>query len=265
VLRNAASIARHPGWALEFGTALSLASHGPLGFAAVSAATPGEGFQVLAEFAPIRAPFLGFAAEQVDQQLLLRVDSNRYDLGDLELPAIEIVLQVARGYVGAVCGDDAVDTTCYFARPRPPHARSFVLGQRLSWVFGAAFNGLAVPASLRGLPCPLHDEKTYRAALLRCHEALDAVLSPDDVVGRSSHWLAAHFDEFAAGRGAPRQPRLEELARGPVHRATYAGAPARRWRHQFHGAACRATASDRVPAARRCALYGRRDRGTARR
>ncbi len=213
VLRNAAKLARRPAWALEFGAALSLASHGPLGFAAVSAATLGDGFRVLAEFAPIRAPFLGFAAEQVGQQLLLRVDTSGYDLGDLELPMLEIVLQVARAYVDAVCGEDAVDTTLYFARPRPAHARSYAIGRRLSCVFDAAFNGVAVPASLAGLPCPLHDEKTYRAALLRCREALDAVLSPDDVIARASHWFATHFDEIAAGRETSRQPRLRELAR----------------------------------------------------
>jgi AraC-like DNA-binding protein len=212
VLRNAARIAGHPGWAVEFGAALSLASHGPLGFAAVSAATLGEGLEVLAEFAPIRAPFFGFALEQVGQQLRLRVDAGRYDLGDLELPIIEIVLQVARAYVDAVCGAGAVDTTLYVARPRPAHAKSYVTGGRLTCVFDAVFHGVAVPASVRGLPCPLHDEKTYRAALLRCHEALDAVLNPDDVVARSSHWLAAHFDEVVAGRAAPRQPRLEDLA-----------------------------------------------------
>ena len=213
VLRNAAGLARRPAWAFEFGAALSLASHGPLGFAAVSAATLGEGLRVLAEFAPIRAPFLGFAAEQVGQQLLLRIDTSRYELGDLELPMLEIVLQVARAYVDAVCGEGAVDTTLYFARPRPAHARCYAVGRRLSCVFDGAFNGVAVPASLGGLPCPLHDEKTYRAALLRCREALDAVLSPDDVIARASHWLAAHFDEIAAGRGTSRQPRLEELAR----------------------------------------------------
>ena len=212
VLRNAATLAGRPGWAFEFGAALGLASHGPLGFAAVSAATLGEGLEVLAEFAPIRAPFLGFAAEHSGGQLRLRVDAGLYELGDLELPMVEIVLQVARTYVDAVCGADAVDTTLHFARPRPAHARSYAVGRRVTRVFGADFDGITVPASLRSLPCPLHDEKTYRAALLRCREALDAVLSPDDVVTRSNHWLAAHFDEIVTGGGAPRQPRLEELA-----------------------------------------------------
>lgn len=213
VLRNAAAVAGRPDWAFEFGGALSLASHGPLGFAAVSAATLGEGLHVLAEFAPIRAPYLGFAVAQAGQQLQLRVDTGRYRLGDLELPIVEIVLQVARTYVDAVCGAGVVDMTLHFARSRPSHARCYAAGRRLTCAFDAAFDGIGVPASLRGLPCPLHDERTFRAALLRCHEALDAVLSPDDVVTRSSHWLAARFEEIATSRGTPRQPRLDELAR----------------------------------------------------
>lgn len=60
-------------------------------------------------------------------------------------------------------------------------------------MFGAGFNGLALPVALRALPSPLHDEKIYRSSLSHCREALAGILAEGDVVARATHWLAAHF------------------------------------------------------------------------
>jgi len=212
VLRNAMDLAGRPDWALDFGRQLSISAHGPLGFAALSAPTLGEGLDVLGRFARIRAPYLGFATVQTDRQLRLVFDTGLYPLGRLELPVTEILLQIGKAYVDAVCGPDAVETTLHVALPRPRHAKTYSSHLRAPCVFNADFSGIALPASLKGLPCPMHDEGTYRASLLRCREALDAVLSPDDVVARAAHWLAAHFDQIAADSSPPAQPRFEQLA-----------------------------------------------------
>jgi len=212
VFRNAMQLNERPDWALEFGRQLDVHSHGPVGFAALSAPTLGEGLEVLSRFARIRAPYLNVESLRTDQHLILKVDTSFYPLESLELPFIEILLQVASSFAEAVLGQSAVDTVLWIAQPPPPHAALYPQYFHARYEFNAAFNGVLLPASLRALPCPLHDEKTYHAALARCREALDAVLSPDDVVARASHWLAAHFDQVAArGHGAG-QPRLEQLA-----------------------------------------------------
>jgi len=212
VLRNAMDLAGRPDWALDFGQQLGVSAHGPLGFAALSAPTLGEGLAVLARFARIRAPYLGFASLQADRQLRLTFDTSLHPLGRLELPIVEILLQIGKAYVDAVCGRDAVETTLHVRLPPPRHAKMYATHLRSPCVFDAEFNGIVLPASLKGLPCPMHDEGTYRASLLRCREALDAVLSPDDVVARAAHWLAAHFDQIAADGVPPAQPRFVRLA-----------------------------------------------------
>ncbi len=212
VLRNVMEMAGRPDWALDFGRQLGVSAHGPLGFAALSAPTLGEGLEVLARFARIRAPYLGFASVETDRHLRLTFDTRLYPLGALELPIVEILLQVGTSYVDAVCGRDAVETTLHVGLPRPRHAKMYATHLRSPCVFNAGWSGIELPASLKGLPCPMHDEGTYRASLLRCRDALDAVLSPDDVVARAAHWLAAHFDQMAADGQAPAQPRFERLA-----------------------------------------------------
>jgi AraC-like DNA-binding protein len=212
VFRNAMQLSGRPDWALEFGRQLDIHSHGPLGFAALSAPTLGEGLDVLGQFSRIRSPYLNVESLRTDQHLILKIDTRLYPLGSLELPLIEILLQVATSFAEAVLGQSAVDTVLWIAQPPPPHAPLYAQYFHARYEFNASFNGVLLPASLKALPCPLHDEKTYHAALARCRESLDAVLSPDDVAARASHWLAAHFDQIEARGHAASQPRLEQLA-----------------------------------------------------
>jgi AraC-like DNA-binding protein len=212
VLRNARVLAAHDDWALDFGRQLSINSHGPLGFAAMSAPTLGTGIETLAEFSRIRAPYVGFSAIEQDRQLILQFNTESYPLGDLAVPLVEILQQIALSYSRAVLGEDNADATLCFAYSERGHASRYrrAFGNRCA--FSAGFNGIALPAALKALPCPLHDEKIYRSSLSRCREALARVLAEGDVVARAAHWLAAHFEQIATNRKFTSQPRLEQLA-----------------------------------------------------
>ena len=74
-----------PDWALEFGRQLNIHSHGPLGFAALSAPTLGEGLDVLAQFARIRSPYVNVESLRTDQHLVLKFDTGLYPLEPHEL------------------------------------------------------------------------------------------------------------------------------------------------------------------------------------
>jgi AraC-like DNA-binding protein len=212
VLRNARVLAGRADWALDFGRRLNINSHGPLGFAAISAATLGEGIETLGAFARMRSPYVGFNAVEQDRQLVLRFDTSSYPLGDLEVPLVEILQQVALSYVRAVMGEGNSDATLCFAYPARGHVSLYREAFASRCEFSAGFNGIALPSALKALPCPLHDEKIFRSSLSRCREALTAVLAERDVVARASHWLAAHFERIATDRKFTSQPRLEQLA-----------------------------------------------------
>jgi AraC-like DNA-binding protein len=212
VLRNARALAARADWALDFGRRLDINSHGPLGFASISAPTLGEGIDTLAAFARIRAPYIHVAVAEDERRLMLRYDTGQYPLDDLEIPLTEVLQRVAVSYVRAVLGEDNADATLCFAYAARGNASRYraAFGHRCE--FGAGFSGIALPAALKALPCPLHDERIYRSSLSRCREALVAVLGTEDVVARATHWLAAHFEQIATNRRLTSLPRLEQLA-----------------------------------------------------
>lgn len=212
VFRNARALSGRADWALDFGRQLNITSHGPLGFAALSAPTLGDGVDVLGKFARIRAPYLQFATRQIGQDFVLQIDSSAYPLADLELPLIEIVLQIANTYAEAVLGRQVASARLLIAQPAPAHAARYAEYFPYACQFAAPINALVLPASLRQMPCPLYDERTYQGSLSRCREALDNLLRPDDLRQRVEHWLSAHFEPLLAAGEVVSQPHLNDLA-----------------------------------------------------
>jgi AraC-like DNA-binding protein len=212
VLRNARDVASHESWALDFGRRLSISSHGPMGFAALSAPTLSQSIETIAMFARTRAPYVGFSVKETGRQLILRFDLGKYPLGDLEVPMIEILQQVVLSYIQALLGKENGDPVLCFPYASHGYAARYreSFGSRCE--FSAGFAGLALSMNLAALPCPLHDEKIYRSSLSGCREALEGILEKGDVVLRASHWLAAHFEQIASNRTFTSLPRLAQLA-----------------------------------------------------
>ena len=212
VFRNAMGLTRQPHWGIEFGKLLNISSHGPLGFAALSAPTLGEGLQVLAHFARIRAPYLSFSVSETAEHLTFGLRSDIYPLGELEVPLIEIVLQIACSYVEAVLADRIGEAVAMLSFAPPTDQASYRANYPVQCVFSASATGFAIPLALSRLECPLQDEKTYRASVLRCSEALDRLLAPADIVLRAEHWLAEQFESLGSAQSARSLPSLEQLA-----------------------------------------------------
>ncbi len=204
------------GWALGFGRRLHVNSHGPLGFAALTAPTMGDGLDVLAGFARIRAPYFEFQGRETDGWYALDVLPTAAVPDELRAPLIDIVMQIALSLTETVLGAAAEQVAIRLNRPAPEDIDEFQRQYRGTCFFAAPVDALVLPVELRAVPCPLHEETTYRAALAQCREALDKLLTPDDVLARANNWLAIRFDQLLAETNPEGAeiilPRLDDLA-----------------------------------------------------
>ena len=208
---NAMHLDTRKNWALDLAEHLDISSHGPLGFAALSAPTLGEGLDVLAQFANIRAPYLKYQRCEIDQRVALQIEAAT-PLGDLERPMIEIVLHIFQSFVEVVLGHRVSESIVTLQAPPPEHVALYKNYFHALCIFNSSSNAFSVPADLCSLPSLLCDEKSYRIALIRCREALDALLQRDDMCTRVRQLLASHFDQIAAGAQTLTLPRQEAMA-----------------------------------------------------
>lgn len=213
IFSNAMQIAENPAWALELADSLDISSHGPLGFAALSAPTLGDGIDVLAKFARIRAPFMNYRVDQMDDRTALVAELATSGLGPVASPLIELVLHIFQSYVEVVLGHRVSEARVLFASPPPLHEAQCLSYFHAPCTFNAAINAFTIPSDLCLLPSVMHDEKSYRSALITCREMLDALLQPRDISTRLRHLLASHFDQIGAGAKTITLPRQDAAAK----------------------------------------------------
>ena len=212
IFNNAMHLDTRANWALDFGEHLDISSHGPLGFAALSAPTLGDGLDVLAQFARTRAPYIKYQRREIDQRIALQVEAA-CPLGELERPLIEIILYVFQSFVEVVLGQRVSESIVTLQGPPPAHVALYANYFHAPCIFNSSSNAFALPAGLCALPSLLYDERSYRIALIRCREALDALLRRDDMSTRVRHLLASHYDQISAGGLTLTLPRQEDMAK----------------------------------------------------
>ena len=210
VFRNAQQMATRSNWALALGKQLNVNSHGSLGFAAISAPTLGKSLETLANFAQIRAPYLSFGFERLQDRYYFSVEPT-LELGDLEMALGEIVLQIVDSLITVVLGNRGPGIKIMLAYHPPAHAADYSQFFTAPCEFDRDINGVELPLGLCQIPCPLHDEQSYAASLARCHLALAAVIDPTDAVSRVRNLLAAHFEHLETGARNDETPTLETV------------------------------------------------------
>jgi AraC-like DNA-binding protein len=199
-----------PGWSLELGGALDAATHGPVGFAAVSAPTLADGFALVARYAHVRAPHFRFASRRDARRLELRVD-ERVVLPDEErVPLAETLMLSVQKLVELILGRPIHEATFGFAYPPPSYAERYATYFHGSVRFDADHTELSVPAAWLSLECPMADPVMYEASLRKLETLARRLESEEHVVARVEALIAGR----AGGRLA-----LEEVARR-VHLST---------------------------------------------
>ena len=210
LFRNYALYQPSPAWALELGAQFNIASHGPLGFAALSAPTLGAALEIMAIYHPVRTNTLRLATRRQAERFFLTLEDMT---GDPEFATWleEIVFKVLESLLTAILGHPVgPNVIIAFARPVPPHSEALVAGHAAAVRFGAPVSSISIPAIWCQLPSPLHDETVYRANIARCRDILATRDSRSSAAERVWILLDSHF---AGSRRDPLPvPTLEQLA-----------------------------------------------------
>jgi len=213
MLENAQKFSENPNWALELGLELGINSHGPLGFAALSAKTLADGLDVFAQFMKTRAPYVMMHCITTERELSVVFDTSIFDLNHLEIPMVEILTQVLSSYIHAVIGDSPAGMSYSFHHSgdggyKERYAKFF----KAPCSFDRENNAISLPSKYAGYEIPTHDESTFHGAIIKCREALDTLTASGDIVTRVRYLLVSHFDHVAAGQGDATLLRLEKIA-----------------------------------------------------
>ncbi len=183
-----------PGWALEVGSRFDAATHGPLGFAAVSAATIADGLAVVERFAHVRSPYFRFES---------RRDANHYTLAVSEIlrlpdqervPLLEMLMLSAQRLLEAALRRPTNEAAFHFAYDPPAYANRYHDYFHGVVHFHAAQTVLVIPLPWLPLKSPLADPAMYDVSLRKLERLARRLEGDDYFVARVEQLIAAEIE-----------------------------------------------------------------------
>jgi AraC-like DNA-binding protein len=167
-------------WPLRLGRRYSAATHGPLGFAFLSAPTLEEGIAIAERFAHVRIPLFRFESQRRDGDCFSLSVRERSSLPEaLRVPFLTLTMLSLQGLVAAIIGRRLLETRVQFAFARPRDAEICAREFHGSVRFDAPVTAFEMPGSWLGHASPMTDPLSYRTSMQQL-ESLDRRLESDD-------------------------------------------------------------------------------------
>ena len=215
-----------PDWGFRLGQQMSMASHGALGFGAVSAPTIRDGLIFLCRYLPIRASYVRATVEQRGSSLhlLMRHDASMEPFRQRSCETLSLIFQ---SYIESV-GGATTPLVWRFPYPLPHNEASYGLWLQGSFTFDADVFRLEVPGSVAMIASAFRNDAAYQATLAQSEELLSG-LSEESTTEKVRAILAARFaqrveeavpvtevpsaDEVASQLGLSRRTLIRHLKR----------------------------------------------------
>lgn len=206
IIRNIESAGPEPGWSARVGERLHISSHGPLGFAALSAPTLGDALAVMAEYYPVRVSTLCASLDRVGGQLQFTLHDRTGDAW-FSQRTVEPTMRVIQALLETIAGHPVGEyVKISFPWPAPEYTDVLEAVYGAPCVFEADAASISLPASWAHIPSPLYDEGSYRANIAKCRQVIAGLSPSPDAAARVRDLLASHFDRVRLGESAGAAP-----------------------------------------------------------
>jgi AraC-like DNA-binding protein len=200
-------------WTARLGSQFSIAAHGPLGFAALSAPTLGDAMDVMGTLYASRNTAMTAHTYATGTHYVLRIEDVT-GVPDFARWMMEAILKIVEVLLSSILGHPVgKNVLISFMHAPPSDSKRLIEGYDAAVIFDAPENAIAVPLAWRQLPSPLHDESVYRANVIRCRELIAAREQVGSIALAVRNRLCNHFDTqmLYAGQPSP-PPTLEQIA-----------------------------------------------------
>jgi len=174
IVRRFTEFNNEPDWGFSYGSRLGIATHGPLGFGAMSAPTLGAGLELLVRYLPTRTPYTNGEWARSGESLSISFQIDKR-VGEFATRICETLSMVFQSYIESA-GGNASPTLWQFPFSEPSHGSLYSRWINGGYRFDADRLRFEVPGSVCMVVSPFYDELTYRACILQC----DALMPETD-------------------------------------------------------------------------------------
>lgn len=207
LIDDAYALTGQPALGLLVGQRLVVASHGMVGFAAMSSRTVREGLELIARFTRLRTSMFSMVIERAASGIRVRFEENR-PLGALARPVLEAIVFSVANELGPFSGGACRVHRVAFSFEAPEYA---ALARKLFGCevdYGASWTGLEVPPEGLDAPLTTADPEALMATARICERELEEVMASASMRSRVRQLLLNEEGRFPSLSSTARVLRL---------------------------------------------------------
>ncbi|MBV1919308.1 MAG: AraC family transcriptional regulator [Pseudomonadales bacterium] len=196
LIRNVKKYSSTPNWPAIFGAHLGAASHGPVGYATLSAPTVGKAMATFVEWFQIRCETYSGKVIQYDENVEIIISDTTGDwffeemFFECFIRAFEILMQQLLGHA------PKGDTTLHFKTLATDRQKLMEKAYDSQLFFGADTNKLTVPNDIWCQPSRLYDKDSYEFNLRKCQQLRETQDLKSHIDLQIRHIIRKHFEQM---------------------------------------------------------------------
>ncbi len=195
VVRNMAHYSSNPNWPALFGAHLGIASHGPAGFAALSAPTVGKALATFSEYFKLRSEtYSETIIQKNDHVEIIITDTTRDDIFEefyfeAFMRAFEVLIELLIGH------PPTPEIKLHFKTQASnrQHLMKQEYGSEL--IFGCDNNKLVLPNNIWNQSSPLNDPDSHEFNIRKCQQLLKEQESHNQIDLKIRLIIREHFEK----------------------------------------------------------------------
>lgn len=202
-----------PVWPVELGNLFGLSTHGPLGFAALSAPTLGAALEAFVDFHAVRVTGLSLKLNVIHDRAHLTI-ADIVNPPPVAQRMVQLVMRIIESLLETLLGHHVgTNVLIEFTGPAPRYGAELSEAFHARVTFDHNANALTLPAAWLALPSPLYDEHNYLLHSRQCRDIITRLLDPKDMLGKVHRLLDNHFDSAKQSVSEiPPPPSLDTMA-----------------------------------------------------
>lgn len=212
VVKNLNQHSHTPIWPALLGNHLGVASHGPVGYAAISAPSIGKVLSTFLKWYQVRAQIYSWKIDESDDYIDIEVIDTTQDeefanfFFEAFMRAFEVTIALLIGHPATS------ELTLYFKQSESSRSDLMRSEYDASLIFAYPKNMLRLSKALWYQPSPLYDEESHQYNLLKCKQLLTSMHEESRIDLKITHKLQQHFDmALLLDSGVIQAPTLAQI------------------------------------------------------
>ena len=191
---------------LSFGRQFHLASHGPLGVAALAAPDLKTSLSTLVQFTPIRSSVYTSTLVTSETSISLSMSAHSGSMLVRQW-LVEIAIDLARAIIETTMGHEIGNQVkISFRQPPPPYQEALARFIGTPCEFNCEADSITIPVSWGDVRSPLADPASHQDALVKCRDILFKLTHEKNSVSSVKHLLEQHFEQISPVQAKSSQP-----------------------------------------------------------